>query len=259
MRRVTVTTEKYILFVQNCEKRRKPTMAPRSIVMGSLSFKSVTQAKKFISDKLSSLPVGPVPAEENHWLQALVQNHHNPEKQLRDVLSFVIVNTGRGFSMNINKCFAAVTDPVKEPISFSYKNNYIITPDPPKELIADVFRFEIKDQVNEMTNEAFRSGETVRCAVTGQELLRKDVHVDHNFDGDNVTFQDLLNEFLLQQGLTKKDCEEMKLVSGTHGRKTFADRTFAQRWFDFHKERAVLRFTHKTENMSGKKRVREHF
>lgn len=229
-------------------------MAPRSIVMGSLTFKSVTQAKKFISDKLASIPVGPVPTEENHWLQALVQNHHNPEKQLSNVLSFVVVNTGRGFSKQTNKCFAAVTDLEKEPISFGYKNNFIITPDPPKELISNVFRFEIKDQITEMTDKAFQSGKTVLCAVTGEKLLRKDVHVDHNFELEDATFNAIVNDFLIQQCLTKKDCEKMQLIFGPHGRTSFADRNFAQKWFDFHKTHAVLRFTHKVQNQTAKKR-----
>jgi hypothetical protein len=90
--------------------------------------------------------------------------------------------------------------------------------------------------IRQFKREEFRAGRGV-CAITGQRLLESETHVDH---APPWTFEEIIRDFLARQG-------EMPVIHNG-STDTFEHALDAERFLNFHNERARLRLTHWTVN-----------
>jgi uncharacterized protein DUF3223 len=116
----------------------------------------------------------------------------------------------------------------------------------PERKAAHAFRHEIRDQLISFKQSTF-SGPQVYCALTGAPVDFHNSHVDHVYP-----LKRLWQDFLLQEGLVLLQVQVQPWREGEH-RILFADRAFAERWAEYHRQRAMLRITSAEANLSREK------
>jgi hypothetical protein len=112
----------------------------------------------------------------------------------------------------------------------------------PERKAADAFRHEIRDQLVSFKQSAF-SGSPVYCALTGVLVDFYNSHVDHVYP-----LKSLRRDFLLQEGLVLSRVRVQPWREGEH-RILLADRELAERWSQYHLQRAQLRITSPEANL----------
>lgn len=111
----------------------------------------------------------------------------------------------------------------------------------------------------EVTNEiaAFKSkacGDGAVCPISGQELEYGDCHAVYAYDGDGLTFKQLVAKFYVDQGITYTDCDvRFPIDNEEDARPQLTNRELASTWVSYHKANAKLTLLSADSNLRRKK------
>lgn len=106
-----------------------------------------------------------------------------------------------------------------------------------KEGISNSARYEISSQIHDFHN----NGKCDLCDLCGYSMNRGyQLNVDHI-----KPFEELFYEFLIENNLNYADIETRDLGVESE----FYDRILANKWIEYHKNKATLRLTHKQCNL----------
>jgi hypothetical protein len=114
-----------------------------------------------------------------------------------------------------------------------------------------IFRDVIKDQIDSFRSEAFKiigNKDKFTCSQTNLKFKKIHSHVDHVYP---LTFSSIFNEFI---EINKLDLNNIKLSDdiGTSEAKKILDENIVKSFYDFHKNRSVLRMVCINTNLKGK-------
>jgi hypothetical protein len=115
-----------------------------------------------------------------------------------------------------------------------------------------IFRNVVKDQTDSFRSSAFKiigDKDTFTCSETNLKFKKIYSHVDHVYP---LTFDSIMIEFI---EINKLDLSEIKLSddTGTSEVKTILDENIIKSFYDFHKNRSVLRIVCSSANLQAKK------
>jgi hypothetical protein len=121
-----------------------------------------------------------------------------------------------------------------------------------KENWSGVFRNIVKDQVDTFRDEAFKVigvKDKFICSETKLKFKKYHSHVDHVYP---LTFESILHEFITANkiDLTKVQLSE---DTGTSEVKSILDKDLVNNFYEFHKNRAVLRVVCISANLQAKR------
>lgn len=115
-----------------------------------------------------------------------------------------------------------------------------------------IFRQIVKDQIDDFRTKAFEKigkNDIFICSQTNLKFKKIYAHVDHVFP---LTFDSILNEFITNNNLI---LDEIPLSPdlGTSELEIILDENLIKKFYEHHKNRAVLRMVYKTANLQAKK------
>jgi hypothetical protein len=115
-----------------------------------------------------------------------------------------------------------------------------------------IFRDIIKDQVDSFRSSAFNiigKDDMFTCSQTKLKFKKIYAHIDHVYP---LTFDSIYNEFLK---IKKLDLEKLELSGdlGTSEAQKIKSKVIIEDFYNFHKERAVLRVVYSKVNLQAKK------
>lgn len=115
-----------------------------------------------------------------------------------------------------------------------------------------IFRDIIKEQIDSFRSSAFNiigKDDMFICSQTGLKFKKIYAHIDHVYP---LTFDSIYNEFLR---INKIDLEKLDLSEdlGTSEVQKIKDKIIIEDFYNFHKERAVLRVVYSKANLQAKK------
>ena len=113
--------------------------------------------------------------------------------------------------------------------------------------IKKCMRFIVKPQIDDFRDKCFSKKTYLVCPILNINFSIKTCHIDH---APPKTFDVLIFDFLNENNLKFNDIE-IHEINGIFS--TFKDIELREKWFNYHKEFAILRATHQAGNLSQKK------
>jgi hypothetical protein len=113
--------------------------------------------------------------------------------------------------------------------------------------VKQAMRFIIKQQINEFRNDCFNTKKYLVCPILNINFSIKTCHIDH---APPKTFDVLVFDFLSMNNLNFNDIELLD-INGIFS--TFKNTELRDKWYQYHKENAIIRATHKAGNLSQKR------
>jgi hypothetical protein len=110
----------------------------------------------------------------------------------------------------------------------------------------NAFRHDIQEQITQFRRACFHNKKEHRCPETGI-LLKNDMntHTDHHFR--KKTFLHLVGAFLFANKIEMNDVE----IENCGMFYRLKDRDVADKWYEYHKEHAILRLIHASANTNA--------
>lgn len=204
--------------------------------IGTLQFKTKKDAKAMVSQWLKYSYSGYVATEEElAWIVPLLQLHPRFEEKALDMVGVEVQYSSPAFHFNIIK-----SDDTYEDIS--YIKCLSGCANSKRHAVLKACRDIIRPQIKEFKEAVLGQGH-VHCSVTGKRLCADTMHIDHDYS--KLPFREIVAEFFKKEGV---ECEDVEVTSlGVWH--TFRDAELRQRWFDYHKDVAVLRVLDKEHHM----------
>lgn len=224
------------------------------IELADRTFNTQKQATKFIQSILHSCALGePIPDNYVSYVSALFLRH--PDWHIKygvGVDHFEVRNALHG-----TRCFYIVrTDQSIDKFSFSS----CITGKAPskKSEVQNAFRAIIQEGLNIKKSTYFRqhadANGCVKCQRTGELITKAEAHTDHVAPR---TFEKLVFDFLQSISLTYDDLE-LSRPADMQFHYIVVDQALAEKWKQYHDEKAVLQIIKDKVNLSlgGKHRIK---
>ena len=206
--------------------------------IGALQFKTKKDAKAMISQWLKYSYSGYVPSDEElSWIVPLLQMHPRFEEKALDMVAIEVSYSPPAFHFNIIKSDGTCED-------MSYNKCLSGCANSKRHATLKACRDIIRPQIKEFRDGLLARGH-VHCSVTGKRLCVNSMHIDHDYD--QLPFRDMVSTFLGKEGLEYEDVEVLSL-GVWHA---FKDEELSKRWFDYHKDFAVLRVLDKEVHMAA--------
>lgn len=105
-------------------------------------------------------------------------------------------------------------------------------------------RFVIKDQIKNFKDKLFQNKKYHKCPILNINYSKATSHIDHE---PPLSFDRMIYNFLTEKNLKFKDIELVD-VNGIYT--TLSDKKLRNEWYNYHKDNACLRGTHRAGNMS---------
>lgn len=203
--------------------------------------KSIKEAcKKILHQKEEEFYI--TDEKEHEFLQDLLSHHYFHGERIAK-------NNIKSFSVAWNPNFGGHTKSFYFELENGYKSDfsYLKTISPPSHFnhVVDALRTEIYPYCRQYKEDYFSRNETPVSEMTGRAVTREDCHVDH-FD---PLFCDIVEAFF-----EIHPCETLKVRHGENGYRDLEDRDVAKEWYDFHKDKALLRVVTSEENLTRPKK-----
>lgn len=193
-----------------------------------------------------------VSIEDKNFLLELLKRHDEFEIKVGVGIDNIIVKKAPKFN---NKCFfiirkdGSITD-------FSYiycVNNY--KDNEPFRMFRDAARTSILAQINEYKtiyiNKTTKNKERILCEVSNIEYPYKECHVDHIPPN---TFDKIIKDFINKNDLDLNTLEYFGFEDN-QTEKRFKDEELENKFKEYHKKHAKLRFIYKKYNLSKNKKI----
>lgn len=113
--------------------------------------------------------------------------------------------------------------------------------------VVKAFRYTIKPQVDAFRAKVFNNKRYLKCEVLGINFSKVTCHIDHQ---PPLQFNDLLNDFLIENSLNIQDIE-VKNLNGIFS--ILKDKKLSEKWEEYHLNNAKLRPIHRAANLSQKR------
>lgn len=213
-------------------KKKVGVAIPTTI--GTMEFKTKTDAADYVSELLQRYSPGQqLVGADAELILSLVRRHPNYfEKSEGGVAGIVVVPDRFG-----SQCFA-IERSDGSLASFSYHS--CLTPPSPKMKAALAARCEVSAQILAVRAERIGARKTVRCEVSGSDIMAKHAHVAHIAPD---TLDVLLTGFCTQARVSP-DHIEVEALPDPPGFSRFTDRALAADWVAYHQKHAKLRVVH---------------
>jgi hypothetical protein len=214
--------------------------------LGNINFKNKKQITNYIKAYKNSHMAGHV-VEEPHrsvLLDLLKWHPRSVEFLIPDFHQDIEINTddygGTNFKIKVEpsvwKVFSYYTCIKAQSPQNEHRSNVIKAS---RSAISDIVK---NFKLNRIQMEDL--GNVCKCAIDGNLYLVEHIHVDHDFT--KITFQRLLDDYLLSKNKTYKDIKPFDTGSGW----ILTGNDFIE-WVAYHEKHAVLRCIHKKYNLSG--------
>lgn len=216
-------------------------------IIGEKKFANRQECKKYIQNLLRLKRV------ETNFLLALFAFHDDAKAKLNKLDKIGIRKNQR--NTYSNEFFIRYQDGTTDAISYDSCLDGYRDAQAPREnqlshhakTVIKALRDEIDSQISDIRSDISYPLECEQC----RKLIFNpyDCHVDHHHE--KKPFRDLVVEFLELEHHTKDtvELEDVKI-----GGSQLQDRQLALRWQTFHKENAILRIIHKSENLQAKRK-----
>lgn len=212
--------------------------------MSSLSDKMGSKKrgwKKLVTDRARAILYAavfrqPIEGDDDAFLRDLIALHSEAEQKIGSGIAHFEVrpNEWKSRTFWIVRCDGTETD-------FSFLK--AITPPSPMQDFAKACRTAVVEQILDFKATSFAGVPVIVCPITGERVTRETAHVDH---AEPWTFAALVEDFAKDRDITDD-------VEQTHDgdlRTYFRDKSLANLFADFHRERASLRIVSRTANLS---------
>ena len=203
--------------------------------IGSLHFRTKSEAMKWFGTVLSSSSVGAFcPEESMRNMIELINRHPDAEMKIGCGIESFQVRENPVFKNQ--KAFYLIRKDGSE-TDFSFRMCVSGNRSTPWANFCIAARNSISSQIVIFKTAAFLGLDSVRCQITGEVVEWNTCHIDHV-----APFSDLLQEFIRQQGI---DVSVEHTTGGEDGSvvRLFIDADLDKRWREFHRQNAVLRVT----------------
>jgi len=185
--------------------------------------------------------------EEN----SVVNNFYENEEEEEDLWKICGVMVDRHPEFRTTKCFYFLgeTDEGNYKDIFSYRLaiNGSLTD---MQTFSRACRFTVHERIRKFKIEQFKN-RPVRCVISNEIVEWEECQVDHK---SPLTFSVIVKSFMIANNLDISKIE----YTYHNSREIFVDETISKKFYDFHRQMAVLRIVSTTENLklSGSARVK---
>lgn len=110
---------------------------------------------------------------------------------------------------------------------------FVFTADRLKDEILEVFERSAARDIEFFTAMALQFGGM--CPITHQKLVAGEIYHAYGFNGDGMTFRQLVTSFLADEGIKQQDVKLLYPPAGKDGisKPVFANKDFAERWVSY--------------------------
>lgn len=199
------------------------------ITLGVLEFDTQKAAKEEIQRRLHEAELEKPLDDFDFWM-ALLERHPNASQKIGcGIVSFkVTLNRYR------QRCLYA-TRWNDTPVDFSYIK--CLRPQTPRELFTRALRHAVEPDIISFRESAFGLNGRLTCPVSGKDVTRDEVEVDHE---SPWLFETLVQKFVVDEKIDLKNPPVAPSEDGELGRK-LSDPALERRWVEFHRAHAKLR------------------
>jgi len=235
-------------------------MSRFAITIGDKTFSSKTSAIKFYKEILDKYNFGETLSDEDaKFLIALgFQEEGTPEEVAElaeEIVGDFYENDDGEYSWNLlgvmvdrhpdfrtTKCFYffGENDEGKYKDIFSYRMAINGAPTN-MQAFSRACRFTVHDRIRKFKMQQFKN-RPVQCVISGEVVEWEECQVDHK---SPLTFSVIVKSFIVANNL---DISKIEYIY-SNSRENFADKAIAEKFYEFHKNMAVLRIVSTKENL----------
>lgn len=197
----------------------------KEVVFGQYSYPTKKACIRECKRRIRGYQAGQIlEAEDFTFWKGLLSLHPKYEDQIG--YGIVSIRYGRN-SLYGTKCLFATRENGKEQ---AVKWMRVFTATKLNDEILDVFERSAARDIEAFTIIALQFGGL--CPITHQKLVAGEIDCAYGFNGDGMTFRQLVTKFLADEGIKQEDVKLLYPPAGKDGisKPVFANKDFAERW-----------------------------
>lgn len=241
-------------------------MSRFAITIGNQTFTSKKSALDFYKDILSRYDFGETLSNEDttHIMMLAFKDEDNSEKVIQQVNEMVAdfkndiplyglrgIMVDKHPDFQSTKCFYFVgkTDEEEYRDIFSYRLAINGSPSD-MQVFSRACRFSIQERIRKFKIQQFKN-RPVRCAISNKVVKWEECQIDHKAP---LTFSVIVKSFMVANNLDISNID----YEYENSREKFANEILTEKFYEFHKQMAVLRVVATKENLkrSGSSRIK---